>query len=100
MTVVEICYNVANVLVGIAFLPQIITLARRPSKDKSLNLLTCSLFLLCSIAMLAYAWLQVHDLYFTISAIVNVTGWSSVVSLGSFNRYVRQEAKEDYMVGL
>ena len=100
MTIIEILYNVANAVVGIAFIPQIVTLVRAPSKDKSLNLTTTSLFLLCSIAMLAYATAQVHDFYFTISALVNVTGWLLITSLATFNRYLRQEKAESYMVGL
>lgn len=102
MTVIELLYNLSNVIIGVAFLPQIATLVRRPSRDKSLNLITCALFTLCTYAMLAYAIFHAHDTYFTLSALINVTGWTSILTLASYNRYLRPApaAKDDFMVGL
>lgn len=104
MTIIEIAYNLANIIVGIAFIPQIVTLVRHNSaEDRSLNLLTCLMFTLCSISMLGYGLTEMRDPAFLASGFINVTGWALILGLATFNRYVRKPARvksDDFMVGL
>lgn len=58
--------------------------------------MTCSMFTACSFIMLAYALAHNHDLYFTIAGFINVTGWTSILSLATFNRHLRHEKAEDH----
>ena len=102
MTSIEILYNIANTIIGIAFVPQIRTLLRSHSaSDKSLSLTTCCIFTGCCSVMLAYGLIHTHDLNFIIAGFINVVGWGTISSLVTYNRYLRKEtATDDYMVGL
>jgi lipid-A-disaccharide synthase-like uncharacterized protein len=89
MDLVTIAYNTNGVVLGAAFIPQIISLIRNPAASKSMNLLTWALFSTCALITLLYSMFHNGDGYFVFCSEIGVLGNISVLLLGILRRFQR-----------
>lgn len=81
MDLLTTVYSLTGVVVGAAFVPQVVALLRDPQARIWINTPAWVMFSACSIVTLAYACVQNGDAYFIFCSAVGVAGNLSVLAL-------------------
>ena len=86
MDILTVLYSASGLVFGIAFVPQIVRLAKDRSGAASISLSMWLVFAFCSSISLAYACAHNGDVYFIFCSSIGVVGNLTVLFLAALRR--------------
>ena len=91
MDTLSILYSLNGLIIGTAFLPQIVTLMKDRSGAVSTSISSWLIFTIVSVISLAYGMAKLHDALFIYCSAVSVLGNGAILILSIYRRWQKRD---------